>query len=73
MSSTGEGDMLTVKDARRRVEQRKLGDQKAETARFQRLLKKEKKALLEQFDKAAAKARERIRLEELLEAYDQEV
>jgi hypothetical protein len=64
---------LTVRDARRRVEQRKLGDQKAETGRFQRLLKKERKALFTQFDKAAAKARERIRLKKLLEVYDQEV
>jgi hypothetical protein len=65
--------MLTVGDARRGVEQRKLSNQKAETARFQRLLKKETKALFTQFDKAAAKARERIRSEKLLEAYDQDV
>jgi hypothetical protein len=38
--------MLTVGDARRRVEQRKLGDQKTETARFQRLLKKRKSLFL---------------------------
>ena len=67
------GGIFTVGDARRRIQQRQTGDQKAETARFQKLLKRDRKALFTQFDKTAAKARQRIRLEKLLEAYDQEV
>jgi hypothetical protein len=54
------GGMVTVEEARRRIEQRKLGDQKVVTARFKKLLKRDGKALFTQFDKAAATARERI-------------
>jgi hypothetical protein len=67
------GGMVTVEGSRRRIEQRKIGDQKVETARFKKLLKRDRKALFTQFDNAAVKAREMIRLEKLLEAYDQEV
>jgi len=67
------GGILTVGDARRRIQQRQLGDQKAEAARFQKLLKRDRKALFVQFKRAAAIARERIRRMGLLEAYGQDV
>jgi hypothetical protein len=67
------GGILTVGDARRRIQQRQLGDQKAETARFQKLLKRDRKALFVQFKRAAAVARERIRRIGLLTAYGQDV
>jgi DDE superfamily endonuclease/Tc5 transposase DNA-binding domain len=66
------GGILSIEEARRRIKQRLLGDQKAEIARFNRLLKREKRALLVEFDKAAAVARERIRRKGLLEHYLQE-
>jgi hypothetical protein len=67
------GGILTVEDARQRIQQRQLGDQKAEAARFQKLLKRDRKALFVQFKRAAAIARERIRMIGLLEAYGQDV
>jgi hypothetical protein len=67
------GGILIVRDARRRIQQRQLGDQKAETARFQKLLKRDRKALFVQFKRAAAVARERIRRIGLLTAYGQDV
>jgi hypothetical protein len=48
--------MVTVEGARRRIEQRKIGDQKVETARFKKLLKRDRKALFTQFDSPTAKA-----------------
>ena len=65
------GGILTVADARRRIQQRLLGDQKAETARVQKLLKRDRRALLVQFERAAAMARERIRRMGLKDAYGQ--
>lgn len=67
------GRILSVQEARLRIKQRLLGDQKQEIARFNRLLQRERRPLFVQFDKAAAVARERIRRLKLLEQYQQEV
>lgn len=55
------GGILSVKDARRRVKQRQFGDEKKEIARFKNQLKRDRKLFVAQFEKAAAKARARIR------------
>jgi hypothetical protein len=67
------GGIVTVGDARRRIQQRQLGDQKTETARFEKLLKRDRRALSRQFNRVAAVARERIRRMGLKEVYGQEV
>jgi hypothetical protein len=67
------GGILSVQEARLRIKQRQLGDQKQEMARSNRLLQRERRPLFVQFDKAAAVARERIRRLGLLKEYQQEV
>jgi hypothetical protein len=67
------GGIISVQEARLRIKQRQLGDQKQEIARFNRLLQRERRPLFIQFDKAAAVARERIRRLRLLKEYQQEV
>ena len=67
------GGIVSVDQCRQRIEKRAEFDEKAEIKRHKKLLKRDKKALFTQFDKAAAIARQRIRLEKLLKEYDQEI
>ena len=67
------GGILSVEEARRRIKQRLIGDEKAEIARMKKLGKRLRKPFFAQFQLAATLARLRVRRLRLLAEYHQDI